>query len=160
MQPEHEADASAAVPRVSGEAPAAGTGDALLWGDSLPAAAASNTAEAPAAGAEDALLWGDSFPAAAASSTAEAPTLFDDGAGAAAGGAPTAEAGDLPLFDDVPGASPAPSKEAERPADDAISVTTDTTTDDGADEDAQDSAPQREKQIAIESEGAGVNLAG
>lgn len=134
VQPEHEADASAAVPRVSGEAPAAGTGDALLWGDSLPAAAAG--------------------------STAEAPTLFDDGAGAAAGGAPTAEAGDLPLFDDVPGASPAPSKEAERPADDAISVTTDTTTDDGADEDAQDSAPQREKQIAIESEGAGVNLAG
>lgn len=160
VQPEHEADASAAVPRVSGEAPAAGTGDALLWGDSLPAAAASSTAEAPAAGAEDALLWGDSFPAAAAGSTAEAPTLFDDGAGAAAGGAPTAEAGDLPLFDDVPGASPAPSKEAERPADDAISVTTDTTTDDGADEDAQDSAPQREKQIAIESEGAGVNLAG
>ena len=134
VQPEHEADASAAVPRVSGEAPAAGTGDALLWGDS--------------------------FPAAAASSTAEAPTLFDDGAGAAAGGAPAAEAGDLPLFDDVPGASPAPSKEAERPADDAISVTTDTTTDDGAGEDAQDSAPQREKQIAIESEGAGVNLAG
>lgn len=160
VQPEHEADASAAVPRVSGEAPAAGTGDALLWGDSLPAVAASSTAEAPAAGAEDALLWGDSFPAATASSTAEAPTLFDDGAGAAAGGAPAAEAGDLPLFDDVPGASPAPSKEAERPADDAISVTTDTTTDDGADEDAQDSAPQREKQIAIESEGAGVNLAG
>lgn len=160
VQPEHEADASAAVPRVSGEAPAAGTGDALLWGDSLPAAAASSTAEAPAAGAEDALLWGDSFPAVAASSTAEAPTLFDDGAGAAAGGAPAAEAGDLPLFDDVPGASPAPSKEAERPADDAISVTTDTTTDDGAGEDAQDSAPQREKQIAIESEGAGVNLAG
>ena len=134
VQPEHEADASAAVPRVSGEAPAAGTGDALLWGDSLPAAAVS--------------------------STAEAPTLFDDGAGAAAGGAPAAETGDLPLFDDVPGASPAPSKEAERPADDAISVTTDTTTDDGADADAQDSAPQREKQIAIESEGAGVNLAG
>lgn len=160
VQPEHEADASAAVPRVSGEAPAAGTGDALLWGDSLPAAAASSTAEAPAAGAEDALLWGDSFPAATAGSTAEAPTLFDDGAGAAAGGAPAAEVGDLPLFDDVPGASPAPSKEAERPADDAISVTTDTTTDDGADEDAQDSAPQREKQIAIESEGAGVNLAG
>lgn len=160
VQPEHEADASAAVPRVSDEAPAAGTGDALLWGDSLPAAAASSTAEAPAAGAEDALLWGDSFPAATAGSTAEAPTLFDDGAGAAAGGAPAAEAGDLPLFDDVPGASPAPSKEAERPADDAISVTTDTTTDDGADEDAQDSAPQREKQIAIESEGAGVNLAG
>lgn len=160
VQPEHEADASAAVPRVSGEAPAAGTGDALLWGDSLPAAAASSTTEAPAAGAEDALLWGDSFPAAAASSTAEAPTLFDDGAGAAAGGAPAVEAGDLPLFDDVPGASPAPSKEAERPADDAISVTTDTTTDDGAGEDAQDSAPQREKNIAIESEGAGVNLAG
>lgn len=127
VQPEHEADVSAAVPRVSGEA--------------------------PAAGAEDALLWGDSFPAAAAGSTAEAPTLFDDGA-------PAAEAGDLPLFDDVPGASPAPSKAAERPADDAISVTTDTTTDDGAGEDAQDSAPQREKQIAIESEGAGVNLAG
>ncbi len=160
VQPEHEADASAAVPRVSGEAPAAGTGDALLWGDSLPAAAASSTAEAPAAGTGDALLWGDSFPAAAASSTAEAPTLFDDGAGAAAGGAPTAEAGDLPLFDDVPGASPAPSKEAERPADDAISVTTDTTTDDGVDADAQDSAPQREQNIAIESEGAGVNLAG
>lgn len=155
----------------------AGSGSSAAAGASSPAAAsrggAARNADVPLfydmeerqpsrlASTAEAQLFGDAVPAAKEAAAAPVKLFADDGAAqhAAAGATAPARGAAPALFDDAAAAA------AEQPSSDAIEVTTAPADEDDEQKEKEEAARAASLQakgaaIGIESEGAGVNLAG
>lgn len=155
----------------------AGSGSSAAAGASSPAAAsrggAARNADVPLfydmeerqpsrlASTAEAQLFGDAVPAAKEAAAAPVKLFADDGAAqhAAAGATAPARGAAPALFDDAAAAA------AEQPSSDAIEVTTASADEDDEQKEKEEAAraaalKAKGAAIGIESEGAGVNLAG